>query len=86
MYGPEADRHLLRALVSSVDFLSESRNSGSEQLQLLIKEAAVLVSKPNFVSLLCYAFENQESRVSECVSGSILVVLGVLNLGQYWGS
>ncbi len=63
VYGPEADRHLFRCLVSSVDFANEGRNSGKEQLQLLIKEAAALVTKPNFISILCYAFEKQESKV-----------------------
>ncbi len=63
VYGPEADRHLFRCLVSSVDFNNEGRNSGKEQLQLLIKEAAALVTKPNFVSILCYAFDKQEAKV-----------------------
>ena len=67
-YGPEADCHLFRCLVSSVDFANEGRNSGKEQLQLLIKEAGALVTKPDFVSILCYAFEKQESKVHICLS------------------
>lgn len=65
MYGFEADKHLFRCLVSSVDFTLEGRNSGKDgqQLQLLIQEANSLVTKPNFVSTLCYAFEKQDSKV-----------------------
>ncbi len=65
MYGSEADKHLFRCLVSSVDFTPEGRNSGKDghQLQLLIQEANSLMTKPNFVSILCYAFEKQESKV-----------------------
>ena len=65
MYGFEADKHLFRCLVSSVDFISEGRNSGKDgqQLQLLIQEANSLMTKPNFVSILCYSFEKQESKV-----------------------
>lgn len=66
MYGVEADKHLFRCLVSSVDFMSEGRNSSKDgqQLQLLIQEANSLVTKANFVSILCYAFEKQDSKVS----------------------
>lgn len=64
VHGPEADRHLFRCLVSNVDFTNEGRNAGKEQLQLLIKEAAALVTKPDFISILCYSFEKQESKVS----------------------
>lgn len=66
MYGFEADKHLFRCLVSSVDFVSEGRNSSKDgqQLQLLIQEANLVVTKPNFVSILCYAFEKQDYRVS----------------------
>ena len=65
MYGFEADKHFFRCLVSSVDFISEGRNSGKDgqQLQLLIQEANSLITKPNFVSILCYGFEKQDSRV-----------------------
>lgn len=70
MYGFEADKHLFRCLVSSVDFISEGHNSvkDGQQLQLLIQEANSLMTKPNFVSILCYAFEKQESKkVSKCL-------------------
>ena len=65
MYGFEADGHLFRCLVSSVDFATEGRNSGKDgqQLQLLIQEANSLITKPNFVSILCYGFEKQDSKV-----------------------
>ena len=65
-YGAEADRHLFRCLISTVDFSSGGRNSGmkdGQQLQLMVQEAISLVTKPAFASILCYAFEKQESRV-----------------------
>ena len=67
MYGFEADKHLFRCLVSSMEFMSEGRNSNKDgqQLQLLIQEANSLITKPNFVTMLCHAFEKQEAnRVS----------------------
>ena len=62
MYGADADKHLFRCLVSSIDFTTDGRNLGKDgqQLQLLVQEANALVTKPNFVSILCYAFEKQE--------------------------
>lgn len=66
VYGADADKHLFRCLVSSVDFSSDGRNLGKDgqQLQLLIQEANTLITKPNFASILCYTFENQELRVT----------------------
>ena len=66
IYGPDADKHLFRCLVSSVDFSTEGRNSGKDgqQLQLLMQEANTLITKPDFVSILCYAFESQDAKVS----------------------
>ena len=67
LYGPDADKHLFRCLVSSIDFTTDGRNLGKDgqQLQLLIQEANALITKPNFVSILCYAFEKQEVRERE---------------------
>ena len=69
LYGPDADKHLFRCLVSSVDFTTDGRNFGKDgqQLQLLSQEANALVTKPNFVSILCYAFEKQEVCTHTCV-------------------
>jgi len=33
------------------------------QLQLLMQETVSLVTKPNFTTILCYAFEGQEQKV-----------------------
>ena len=64
LYGPEADKHLFRCLISYVDFSPDGRNSGKDgQVQLLTQEANALVSKPNFASVLCYAFERHENKV-----------------------
>lgn len=76
MYGFEADKYLFRCLVSSVDFMSEGRNSGKDgQLQLLIQEANSLITKPNFVSTLCYAFEKQDSKVSGSLSCNLAFIM-----------
>uniref|UniRef100_A0A8C5HTK1 CCR4-NOT transcription complex subunit 1 n=1 Tax=Gouania willdenowi TaxID=441366 RepID=A0A8C5HTK1_GOUWI len=59
-HGPEADRHLLRCLFSHVDFSGDGKSSGKDfhQTQFLIQECALLISKPNFISTLCYAIDN----------------------------
>ena len=69
-YGAEADRHLFRCLISTVDFSSGGRNSGAkdgQQLQLMVQEATALVAKPAFASILCYAFEKRETKVAKPV-------------------
>ena len=66
-HGTEAEKHLFRCLLSQVDFsLSDGRNSSGkdgQQLFLLTTEANALTSRPSFVSVLCYGFENQENKV-----------------------
>ncbi|XP_072169675.1 CCR4-NOT transcription complex subunit 1-like [Diadema setosum] len=57
--GPEADRHLLRCLFSYVDF-GDGKTSSKDfhETQLLIQECSALITKPNFVSTLCFAIDN----------------------------
>ena len=66
-HGTEAEKHLFRCLLSQVDFSSaDGRNSSSkdgQQLFLLTAEANSITSRPSFVSVLCYGFENQENKV-----------------------
>ena len=59
-HGEEADRHLFRCLFSHVDFSGDGRSSGKDfhQTQYLIQECCSLLSKPNFVSILCYSVDN----------------------------
>ncbi|XP_076110950.1 CCR4-NOT transcription complex subunit 1-like isoform X1 [Mytilus galloprovincialis] len=59
-HGAEADRHLFRCLFSHVDFSGDGRSSGKDfhQTQYLIQECCSLLSKPNFVSILCYSVDN----------------------------
>nr|XP_006813651.1 PREDICTED: CCR4-NOT transcription complex subunit 1-like [Saccoglossus kowalevskii] len=57
-HGPEADRHLFRCLFSHVDFSGDGRSSGKDFHQFLIQECATLITKPNFISTLCYAVDN----------------------------
>uniref|UniRef100_A0A3B3Y956 CCR4-NOT transcription complex subunit 1 n=1 Tax=Poecilia mexicana TaxID=48701 RepID=A0A3B3Y956_9TELE len=74
-HGPEADRHLLRCLFSHVDFSGDGKSSGKDfhQTQFLIQECVSLISKPNFISTLCYAIDNplhyqKVSSVIKCYS------------------
>ncbi|XP_065678715.1 CCR4-NOT transcription complex subunit 1 isoform X1 [Hydra vulgaris] len=61
-YGPEAERHLFRCLLSFVDFNCDNNsNRDIAQVQLFIEACKELVVKPNFVSVLCYALEKPES-------------------------
>lgn len=67
-HGPEAEKHLFRCLLSQVDFSnSDGRGNSSgkdgQHLQLLIQESMSVITKRNFVSILCHGFENQENRV-----------------------
>ncbi|XP_061534171.1 CCR4-NOT transcription complex subunit 1 isoform X8 [Phycodurus eques] len=57
-HGPEADRHLLRCLFSHVDFSGDGKSSGKDFHQFLIQECVSLISKPNFISTLCYAIDS----------------------------
>nr|XP_057931500.1 CCR4-NOT transcription complex subunit 1 isoform X2 [Doryrhamphus excisus] len=57
-HGPEADRHLFRCLFSHVDFSGDGKSSGKDFHQFLIQECVSLISKPNFISTLCYAIDN----------------------------
>uniref|UniRef100_A0A8C7VSF2 CCR4-NOT transcription complex subunit 1 n=1 Tax=Oncorhynchus mykiss TaxID=8022 RepID=A0A8C7VSF2_ONCMY len=50
-HGPEADRHLLRCLFSHVDFSGDGKSSESDS-------CVSLISKPNFISTLCYTIDN----------------------------
>ncbi|KAI8491153.1 CCR4-NOT transcription complex subunit 1, partial [Branchiostoma belcheri] len=58
-HGPEADRHLYRCLFSHVDFSGDGKSGGKDyhQTQLLIQECETLITKPTFVSTLCYAVD-----------------------------
>ncbi|XP_075733812.1 CCR4-NOT transcription complex subunit 1 isoform X1 [Rhipicephalus microplus] len=60
LHGFEAERHLLRCLFSHVDFSGDGKSSGKDfhQTQYLIQEFSSVLSKPNFVSTVCFAIEN----------------------------
>jgi CCR4-NOT transcription complex subunit 1 len=59
-HGFEAERHLYRCLISSIDFSSDAKPSGKEnhQTQLLKECLTASIAKPNFGSILCFAIEN----------------------------
>lgn len=63
-HGFEAERHLFRCLFSFIDFAGDGKNNGKDflQCQFLIQECQMLVSKPNFSSILCYAIETPEHK------------------------
>ena len=60
--GLEADRHLLRSLLSCIDFSTgESPELSARdyfQVQLLKQECTNLLSKPSFISNLCFAIDH----------------------------
>ncbi|XP_076286498.1 CCR4-NOT transcription complex subunit 1 isoform X4 [Lasioglossum baleicum] len=60
--GLEADRHLLRSLLSCIDFSTgeppESSAKDYFQVQLLKQECTNLLSKPSFISNLCFAIDH----------------------------
>ena len=80
LYGPEASKHLFRCLVSSVDLTSDGRSYGKDgqQLQMLCQEANTLISKPNFVSILCHGFEKQENKVRTFCTYSAQVLCSII--------
>ncbi|XP_066592088.1 CCR4-NOT transcription complex subunit 1 isoform X2 [Prorops nasuta] len=59
--GLEADRHLLRCLLSNIDFSTgkppETTAKDYFQVQLLKQEYTNLLSKPSFISNLCFAID-----------------------------
>lgn len=63
-FGVEADRHLLRALFSAVDFSSDAPNQAQGQTQnalvirLLSAELTGALTKPQLVGNVCYAVDN----------------------------
>lgn len=70
-YGPVAERHLFRCLLSYLDFSSENNsNKDIVQAQLFIEECQALVTRPNFSSILCYALEKPE-RLQKTVKFSL---------------
>ncbi|CAF4148281.1 unnamed protein product, partial [Rotaria sp. Silwood2] len=69
-YGFEAERHLYRTLLTYIDLQSIEENSStlkrSENIHLnyLQQEISSLISKPNFVTLICYAFDTTITQKS----------------------
>ncbi|XP_049786692.1 CCR4-NOT transcription complex subunit 1 isoform X4 [Schistocerca cancellata] len=61
-YGLEAERHLLRCLFSHIDFSAEGTKTSSSkdfhQILLLSQECTSLLTKPTFISSICYATDN----------------------------
>ena len=59
--GLEADRHLLRCLLSHIDFSTaeppEPNSKEYYQVQLLKQECRNLLCKPSFISNLCFAID-----------------------------
>lgn len=59
--GLEADRHLLRCLLSSVDFSTEEPPEPSAkdyyQVEFLRQEITALLNKPSLISNICFAFD-----------------------------
>eukprot|EP00794_Sanderia_malayensis_P019065 gene19065-20980_t len=61
-FGPEAERHLLKCLLSYVDFaIDKSLSKDCPQISLLLQELQELVTRSNFVSIICYIFDHPEA-------------------------
>lgn len=80
LHGLEADRHLLRCLFSHIDFSAEGSKTSSKDLyqtQLLVQECSALVTKPSFVSNLCYAIDNplNQQKVSKYSSQNTMILV-----------
>jgi len=60
IHGFEAERHLHRCLISLIDFNSDTKTSGKDfhQTQLLKECFVSSLNKPNYSSILNFAFEN----------------------------
>lgn len=61
LQGFEADRHLLRCLLSHIDLNEGPRNISHRnyfQSQLLAQQCKTLLSKPSLTSILCFALDN----------------------------
>jgi hypothetical protein len=62
-YGFEAERHFYRTLITYLDLQSIDENHSalkrSENIYLnyWLQEIPILISKPNFSTLICYAFD-----------------------------
>lgn len=60
IHGFEAERHLHRCLISLIDFNSDTKTGGKDfhQTQLLKECFVSSVSKSNYSTIICFAFEN----------------------------
>ncbi|CAF3833846.1 unnamed protein product, partial [Rotaria sordida] len=69
-HGFEAERHLYQTLISYLDLQSIEQNGSlikrSENIHLnyWLQEIPSLISKPNFVTLICYAFDTAITQQS----------------------
>ena len=46
-----------------MDFDGKGGGKDGQQLQLLMQESMNIATRPNFVSILCNGFENQDNKV-----------------------
>lgn len=78
-HGLEAERHLLRCLISCVDFskgeLSDSSAKDYFQVKLLKQECNSLLSKPSFISTLCFAIDNPLHHQKVFMKNCLLLLL-----------
>lgn len=78
-HGLEAERHLLRCLISCVDFskgeLSDSSAKDYFQAKLLKQECNSLLSKPSFISTLCFAIDNPLHHQKVFMKNYLLLLL-----------
>ncbi|CAF0830698.1 unnamed protein product [Rotaria sordida] len=91
-YGFEAERHLYRTLLTYIDLQSIEENnstlkrSDNIHLNYLQQEISSLISKPNFITLICYAFDTaitQKSfKISSPSNGFLTILCKLLKLNH----
>jgi hypothetical protein len=68
VYGHDVYVFLFRSLINQLDLKSLKPPSDQTRLQLLAQELAAVTSKPNFVSIICQAFEGVQMTDDFCIN------------------
>ena len=66
IYGHDVYVFLFRSLINQLDLKSLKPPSDQTRLQLLAQELGAVTCKPNFVSIICQAFEGVQMTDDFC--------------------
>ncbi len=80
VYGHDVYVFLFRSLISHLDLKNTKASQDQIRLQLLGQELAVVANRPNYVSVICQAFEGAPLTDDFC---SNLAKLLKLNFAQH---